>query len=310
MKNKKRESYDSCVERLIDESEEIGVYASSQGMFGGGEPQNQPNIIGGYIINEEDNKNDKNIEDEKSVESLNEPYYVFIRVYDSKYKNNFSINGTLDKMIKDFTPDVKEGNIKGYNHAAVSFKLTDDFFGLTTNRKYEKFALKRESCENTELTGFMNTTNPESSSFGVFCVEVSKEEYLKVKDFLNLEIKDSVMKYSTFAIFLQGLQKIGHKLYSKFSKEDISEINDNNMIGHKEKLVCSTFVGYVLNEYTHYKHIFKRYQIDYNYLSPNELVNIPGMRFLYSGKFNEYNKITKEFVNKNRNFKKFYTNVE
>ena len=59
MKNKKRESYDSCVERLIDESEEIGVYASSQGMFGGGEPQNQPNIIGGYIINEEDNKNEK-----------------------------------------------------------------------------------------------------------------------------------------------------------------------------------------------------------------------------------------------------------
>lgn len=49
------QNYDICTERLSDiESEEVGVYACSQGLFNA--PNQNPNIVGGYIINEEDNK--------------------------------------------------------------------------------------------------------------------------------------------------------------------------------------------------------------------------------------------------------------
>lgn len=58
MTRKKYQSYTPCMEKLSDiESEEVGVYACSQGMFNG--PSENPNIIGGYILNEEDNKKEE-----------------------------------------------------------------------------------------------------------------------------------------------------------------------------------------------------------------------------------------------------------
>lgn len=55
---RKYQSYSHCMEKLSDiESEEVGVYACSQGMFEA--PNQNPNIIGGYILNEEDNKKEK-----------------------------------------------------------------------------------------------------------------------------------------------------------------------------------------------------------------------------------------------------------
>ena len=62
MKRRKYMAYTSCMERLVDESEEVGVYACSQGMFDAPEPT--PNIIGGYIINEEDKEKGGDSDDE------------------------------------------------------------------------------------------------------------------------------------------------------------------------------------------------------------------------------------------------------
>lgn len=60
---RKYQSYSPCMEKLSDvESEEVGVYACSQGMFEA--PNQNPNIIGGYILNEEDNKKEKEEVDE------------------------------------------------------------------------------------------------------------------------------------------------------------------------------------------------------------------------------------------------------
>lgn len=241
----------------------------------------------------------------KSLESIDdEDYYIFIRCYDSKYKSKIDVCSLLDKVIRKFTPPPKSNGITdAYNHAAINYKLTDDFCGLTTNMKMEKFTLKRESCTDPTTVKYMTRTDNNISKFGVYAVKVSKQEYEDTKNFLNMELKDKLMKYSQFNLFLQGIQKLGRKLYTKGQESSDKDV----MIGATEQLVCSTFVGYTLYHCTHYKNVFKRYNIDYNYLSPNELTTIPGVIFCFGGLFKDYDIKAKQFIQKNKSFAGYYS---
>lgn len=301
---RKKEDFDSCMERLIDESEEVGAYSCSQGMFDSNQPA-QPHIIGGYILNEEDNKSEDEDDEDRTLESINSnDKFVFIRLYNSIYKKG-GIMVPFGKAIRAFTGTVNDA-VGGYTHAAISYKLTDDFFGLTSKRKGENFSLKKESVENPESNKYIETLDTSKSQWAIYSLPVSVLEYEKVKKFLDLEIKDKLLEYGTFNLFLQALDKIGKKLY-KNKQSSIEDISTNEMIGKKEILVCSTFVAYTLYTCTNYKHIFKRYGIDYNYVSPNDLVSIPGAKFLCSGYHNEYNKNIKAFIKNNKEFDKYYT---
>ena len=301
---RQKESFKSCMERLVDESEEVGVYACSQGMFDSNQPAQQPHIIGGYIINEEDNKSEEDDDNERALESINKnEKYVFIRLYNSVYKNGGFMT-TFGKVIKNLTGTVNDA-VGGYTHAAISYKLTDDFFGLTSKGKGEKFGLKRESVL-TPKDEFTKSVDINKSQWSVYALPVSLIEYEKVKKFLELEIKDKKLAYGSFNLLLQAIDRIGKNIILKkeISSEDVPQ---DDMIGRKEILVCSTFVAYTLCACTNYKHIFKRYGLDYNYISPNDLASIPGAKFLCSGYHKDYNKLIKEFVNKNKEFNEYLT---
>ena len=236
-------------------------------------------------------------------------YYFFMRLYDAQYKGN-NICTPLSKVIKGVDVNVNDP-VTSYNHAACSYKLTDDFFGLTTNTKGEEFSVNTECCEKTENNRYMSSTDITKSKFSIYAVPISKEEWEKTRNFLELELRDPKIKYSTFSLIKFITDNLGYKMAkNKFERasEDAEDLNEEEMIGNKEHLVCSTFVAYTLSRNTTYKDIFDRYGVNYNLVSPNDLANkIPGATYCCSGLFKDYNKTIRAFINKNKQFEKFYT---
>lgn len=244
-------------------------------------------------------------------------YFFFMRLYNAVYKSKLNPTATLDKAIKFV--DQKTNDPVGYfNHAACSYKLTDDFTGLTTNSKGEPYAVKIESCEVTDFNRYMKSTDISKSEFAVYALPITKEEWENIRHFLDLEIRDPKIRYGTLSLVGFAVDKIGKKLarntvYGKediplpFSKQDDQlQYNDEEMIGKKDSLVCSSFVGYVLNKFTSYKNTFNRTSTNFHLLAPSDLTRIPGAKYVCSGYFKDYNKSVAAAV-KNKPYDLFYT---
>lgn len=238
-------------------------------------------------------------------------YYIFMRLYDAVYKKN-GATAQLDKLIKGVDFDTNKDNVGAFNHAACSWKLTDDFVGLTSNQKGEKFALKYESCENTSNNRYMDTVDTTKAKFAVYSLEVSKEEYENVKNFLTRELSDKKLKYGTMSLLKFAVDKVARKMTKRkmFANERNNPDDNDALVGKREQLVCSSFVAYALYRNTHYKDVFERYKVNYTLLSPNDLTRIRGAKFLFSGTFTNYSKACENFISKHPEFAKFYNKKE
>lgn len=238
-------------------------------------------------------------------------YYIFMRLYDAVYKKN-GATAQLDKLIKGVDFDTNKDNVGAFNHAACSWKLTDDFIGLTSNQKGEKFALKYESCENTSNNRYMDTVDTAKAKFAVYSLEVNKEEYENVKNFLTRELSDKKLKYGTMSLLKFAVDKVARKMTKRkmFANERNNPDDNDALVGKREQLVCSSFVAYALYRNTHYKDVFERYKVNYTLLSPNDLTRIRGAKFLFSGTFNNYTKTCENFISKHPEFAKFYNKKE
>lgn len=244
-------------------------------------------------------------------------YFFFMRLYNAVYKSKLNPTATLDKAIK-FVDQKTNDPVGHFNHAACSYKLTDDFTGLTTNSKGEPYAVKIESCEVTDYNRYMKSTDITKSEFAVYALPVTKEEWENIRHFLDLEIRDPKIRYGTLSLVGFAVDKIGKKLARNtvYGKEDIPlpfskqndqlQYNDEEMIGKKDSLVCSSFVGYVLNKFTSYKNTFDRTATNFHLLAPSDLTRIPGAKYVCSGYFKDYNKSVAAAV-KNKPYDLFYT---
>ena len=258
---------------------------------------------------------------ELSVEKIQykEPnqFYFFMRLYNAVYKSKLNPTATLDKAIK-FVDQKTNDPVGHFNHAACSYKLTDDFVGLTTNCKGEPCAVKIESCEVTDYNRYMKSTDISKSEFAVYALPVTKDEWENIRHFLDLEIHDPKIRYGTLSLVGFAVDKIGKKLAHNtvYGKEDIPlpflkqddqmSYDEEEMIGKKDSLVCSSFVGYVLNKFTSYKNTFDRTGTNFHLLAPSDLTRIPGAKYVCSGYFKDYNKSVAAAV-KNNSYDMFYT---
>ena len=265
--------------------------------------------------------------EEKTNSRKPSQFYFFMRLYNAVYKSKLNPVSTLDKAIK-FVDQKTNDPVGHFNHAACSYKLTDDFVGLTTKSNGEPSAVKIESCEVTDYNRYMKSTDIEKSEFAIYALPITEEEWNKVKHFLDVEIHDPKIMYGTLSLVSFAIDKVGKKIAASsvgqklastpvgnkiFGKEDaeaeepkITKRDEKMMVGKKDSLVCSSFVGYTLNKCTSYKNAFDRTGTNFHLLAPSDLSRIPGAKYICSGRFKDYNKVVSRAV-KGKPLEMFYT---
>jgi hypothetical protein len=199
-------------------------------------------------------------------------------------------------------------------HSAIAFNLKDKFYGLTTAGGDP--TLKIEECTNVDSNGFMYTCSPDESNYSVFAVKVSKSEYDKCRQNVGKAFNDKNTVYGIFSIakislvqiknaILRGLR---HEKKSQESYGDIRKLKHTDLPTNMkiDKFVCSTFVCAVLyNNVKSVKDYMDEHKLKPDQISPTELHNMPMFKKCFSGKFKDYNKDARKFVDKYKEFEKF-----
>ena len=228
--------------------------------------------------------------------------YCFIRLYQTVYKKNLSAGGVLKAVNEFISPEGK--NHKKYTHAALNYKLNDNFIGLnfdgSTNNDVKVENLK------TEATSYESPKDRSKSKFDVFALKLTSQEYDALQKSLNVIRTNNKFKYD-FKRLLQisGIiifNKIKDKIFGKESSDDIRvDLTQSN-----ESLVCSTFVAYVLSQISpRYADYFKKKDINIHSITPNDLTFLPGIQYMYGGYWSEYNIKTRDFIRKKPEFQKY-----
>lgn len=291
-----------CIAQETFQESDEGVYSCSQGMFScGEEPENNDQIvIGGYQL------------DSRSEEKLDfddESDYIFVRLYRGIYKNHFKPAAILDKFIKLINHSLISTNL-AYNHVAINGKLTDDFSGLSSDT--DSFALKRESCTK-QTTTLLKSCDINKSEFVVFGIKVDKSDYNSVSKFINDCLKSKELTYNVFKFpwlaITNTIEKVKMEFKNiKFGNSMESKVEDNEVDIKmlKEGFVCSTFVAYTMWKYTKVGKKMDAENIKYGNCMPNDVVvQIPGFKQLFAGRYIDYNVEMANFVSKNPQFKKY-----
>lgn len=291
-----------CIAQETFQESDEGVYSCSQGMFScGEEPENNDQIvIGGYQL------------DSRSEEKLDfddESDYIFVRLYRGIYKNHFEPVAVLDKFIKLINHSSTPTNLI-YNHVAINGKLTDDFSGLSLDK--DSFALKQESCTK-QTTNLFKSCDINKSEFVVFGIKVDKSDYNSVSKFINDCLKSKELTYNIFKLPWLAITNIIEKVKMEFKKIKFSnsieskvEDDEVDIRKLKEGFVCSTFVAYTMWKYTKVGKKMDAKNIKYGNCMPNDVVvQIPGFKQLFTGRYIDYNVEMANFVSKNPQFKKY-----
>lgn len=293
---------DSCFPKNTLESDE-GIYSCSQGMFScGEEPENNDQInIGDYELD---------TRSEEKFDIHDDDEFVFVRLYKSEYVNKLTPVAILDKGIRLVNHDDLRTNLI-YNHCAINCKLTDDYRGLALDNS--EFDLKIEKCTDSKSTSLISKTDINSSKFVVYCMKVSKSEYLSIKKFLKDCQQSKKLTYNVFKVPILAinntvakLKKEFEKIKFKMSKEDKRDdvIDVDNL---KETFVCSTFVAFILYKFTKAGKRMDADNIKYGNCMPNTVATIPGMMYMFDGTFVDYNAKVSDFVSRYPQFKKYIT---
>lgn len=273
-------------------SNEGAVYASSIGMFGDSEENNEEpytisTISFNYLMKEVSTESIKYNED---IE------YIFIRNVKGVYKNKLSPTNILDKGIR--LVDKRSKDKAFYNHSTINTTLNDNFVGLTLDN--DKRSVKRESIVHTEFTKYTNGCDQNLSTYTIFAIPVTKNERQEIEKMLNNAINNPNINYSVITNFLIGLKLIHNKLHQDTSIES-HQFNDTN-------LVCSTFIAYILTKCSSkIKNIFDKKNIDYSRITPNGLTNaIPDCKKLFSGVWKDYDNDLQKYLKKHPELAKYH----
>lgn len=240
------------------------------------------------------------LEDEEKTE------YCFIRLYKTEYKKNeFSFGKALrvgNALISEKLPD---GIL--YTHAAMHYKLTDDFIGLNLDPN-DPNDVKVEVLHNSDGLITNKGKDVANSGYVIYALPLSKKEYLNLGLVLNKIRNQNKFKYDVKTLLWTAMLITRRKAIRFFSREDQNQTDDISQTLSQMKigLVCSTFVAFILKSIspdiaTH----FDKKGISFYEFSPNSLVNLPGIEKLFEGTWLSYEKDVKKFVNQNPKFKKY-----
>lgn len=248
------------------------------------------------------------IENNVSFDSdIENPYYIFFRLYDVEYINPLSPSSILK-----FGVDTTEIYDIHASHVSINFSLKDNFYGLTSGGKYQ---LAIESCTNSKANKFTKLCNPITSNQITYAIAVTKEEWENTKTFVedyasSTDTRFSIIqdfkiaKFATVRKFFTDKEKqpFGNMTYPKDRYYNLKK----KVMGVKKEnhFICSSFIAYsLISNVQKIKDWFDEKKINYRYVNVTDVVNIPGCQRLFSSKFNEYNKATTEFAELNPSFK-------
>lgn len=236
----------------------------------------------------------------KEVNSLSNKFYVFIRNYntvsdgigDNIFRKGIKVVDTANPLLNII-----------YTHSTINTVLNDNFIGLSpnsfSNLYIEVIDPKNRSAHNTKMIGH---NNAEKSLFSVWYSEISKSDYILLQKLLNEHIKHKdKITYNYLNIGKIAVNKIVNRILNVVKSNKSSEALEIT----NEKLVCSTFVAYILK----FLNKFKNKIDDFTLYSPTDIVSKLDFKHLVSGKWVEYNDLISDIINKNPEFKPFLLNL-
>ena len=259
------------------------------------------------------------------IKNDSENKWVFVRLYDSKY--NLSLN-SIGGGLLDFGQKATQNKYwKVFsNHAAIHYKLTDNFYGLSVHNG--DAGLKIERCQNLDDDDFQYINkkdfNYNKSRYYVFGFKCTPEEYDVIKKKINNAYKNQTVMFDVgFAGKTMTFHSIGNKIKQLLHVDKLlnisiigvmhksdSVLNDGDYKRKNGQVnkICSTFVGGVLISSIEYlaKHFEKKENFNKSiFISPSDITLFPKARRLFSGTFDTYNRDLVKFVKKHPDFNEY-----
>lgn len=219
------------------------------------------------------------------LNSEKENKFIFLRLYQPCYDNPFCVENILKVCIGSV--DVAPEPI---SHSAISFDLNDSFYGLTTAGKRD---LKLESCTDILANPYMKKCNKFKSIQITYAIKVTEEEYEKAKELVEEYYDNPKTKYAVSKNFKIAGNGVKRKIFYNDEEKKFGgkpqKTADETFKDDKYDFVCSSFVAYILaNSVESIKEYFSEKQIDYNYVMPSDLAEIPGMVKLFKSTWVDY----------------------
>ena len=232
---------------------------------------------------------------------------IFIRLYNPQYKNVLSPSAFLQKGC-----EIIETNEIYASHSAIGFSLVDEFYGLTA---YGEKKFKLEQCTDVSTNPYMNSCDPNKSMQTTFALKVNKKEYDTARELTQMLLDSDSSEYDVlqnFKIARKGLSKkflIPKDMQKKISySEDFKNIEvvdaNFNIKDNKNSFVCSSLIAYILiNSVKEIRNFVLYNDLDYKYLTPTDLSNLPGMEMLFTSNWADYNVAANKYLEKYPDFK-------
>ncbi|MBR1638533.1 MAG: hypothetical protein IJ688_04015 [Treponema sp.] len=244
---------------------------------------------------------------ENVYESIENPKYVFIRLYNPEYEHNLPA-----KLLQKGQDITNVSEIKA-SHAAIGFDLKDSFYGLTLGGKYD---LKIEQCTDINSCEYMQTCNPLASFQYTFALPVTAEEYDDVKKMVENYYNSHEVKYAVFHNFPVAVYCLQRKLplpgfptvvdYENFKDNLEKKLLNKKTTRLKEKFICSTFCTYVLMHCVpRISKYFNDRAINYDFITPSDLPELPGIKLIFSSNWSDFKKAAAEYAADHPEFKPY-----
>lgn len=226
--------------------------------------------------------------------------YLYIRIYDPEYKNAFSAENFLKKLIGI----VEVNEDKGF-HCSIGFSLEDKFVGITSSKGDGiNENINIEQCTDTSTNEYMASCDPKKSLQTTYGIEVSQKEFDDALALVNSYMNSEDADYSVGMNFLIAGKEFKRKFFTPKENQNIKnmKVKEGSFSDEERenKFICSSFVGYILQSTVGaFREFFEERQIDYNYLMPTDLVELPKVKKLFTSNWDDYEIAAEKYMKEN-----------
>ena len=233
--------------------------------------------------------------------------YIFLRLYSVVYDQNHQIGNLLRIAIGALGP-ATDGLY--YSHAAISYKLSDNFVGITIGGENN---VKYESVMEPEKNRYLASNNKYKSQCTVIAIPCTKIDYENCKDLIDYAVMSDSRFYFgiTDLIAICGIRAVNKYKTKNFSCDTIDFNESEPILSPQEEFnsriyCCSAFCAYILMRgIQRYKDYVEATGFSPRGVTPADLYSIQGSQHLFNCYYFEYNQTLAEFVEAYPEFKEY-----
>ena len=259
-------------------------------------------------------ENFKSENDFFDFETIQSNKFIFLRLLDVYYRQEYANQEILNKAISVLGP-AKNGIV--YDHASISHKISDDFVGVSSN--YFKNAAQIESIQHSSQNNFLERNDREKSTCTLIAIPCSFVEYENCKTLLDYALSgEKNIFYDTLSITgiplinktnKQKLEDFEYSDFSSFKGETqtiIRPIKNPEIVFESYNYICSSFCAFVLyNSLQSFRNICEQTKVNIKGITPSELLCLPNSKILFSCPYDEYEKSLKTFLQQHPQFEEY-----